>query len=688
MAMEYWNVRTGFEDKARELTEGGLSPLVALIMASRGCTSVGEARELLRDDIGLLHDPMLMRDMDRAVERISLAIERREHIAVFGDYDVDGLTSTAIVADFLRGRGLTCDVKIPERLTEGYGLSDESVTEFAENGVSLIITVDCGITAAAQVALGRSLGVDFVITDHHKCSDELPDAYAVVDPLRPDCEYPFKGLAGVGVAFKLVCALEGADRLGEVMEKYVELVALGTIADIMPVTGENRAMIRHGIRIYRNGGGRMGILSLMNQIGVKPLRASDVDISFSIIPKLNAAGRMGRVEDAFELLMADSPVRASELAATLCSLNTQRRAIEDRIFAEALSRLPDVVTSPIVLADENWHHGVSGIVASRLMERFGVPVVIICIEDGIGRGSCRSWEGFPIYDALCSMSDRLISFGGHAFAAGVNLYAEEIDGFRDALAEYYAAHTGDVRAARLLPIDAELTDLSILTLRNIEDLYMLAPWGNGSPPPMLCLKDARVDQILSIGGDKHVKMRVSRPDGSVECIFFSKRLAELELREGSLSCLAFEPSINDFHGSRTVQLLLRDAVQSGADEHISYYLCSRFLGGEEISPGDRDRLRPSRDDLARLWRVLAARRPEIRGSRTGVLRQLTEESGMAEACRTYISLQVFRELRLISLSEHRGMFTIRIPGTTGKVDLGNSVILNRLTPTEAPGGTT
>ncbi len=682
MAMEYWNVNTGFEDKARELAQAGLSPLLALIMASRGCGSFAEAKELLRDDLGLLNDPFRMRDMDRAVDRVRLAIERKEHVAVFGDYDVDGLTATATVTDYLRGKGLECDVKIPERLTEGYGLSNEAVADIASRGVTLIVTVDCGVTAVEQVALGRSLGVDFVITDHHKCCDELPDACAVVDPLRPDCDYPFKGLAGVGVAFKLVCALEGPDRLEQVVRDYVELVALGTIADIMPVTGENRALIRHGIRIYRGGAGRTGILALMDRLGVRPLHASDVDISFSIIPKLNAAGRMGRVEDAFALLMEEDPAAAAELAETLCDLNTQRRAVEDRIFAEALSRLPDIVTTPIVLADENWHHGVSGIVASRLMERFGVPAVVICIEDGIGRGSCRSWDGFPIYDALSSMSDRLISFGGHAFAAGVNLYAEEIDGFRDALTEYYEKHVSEIKP-RLLPIDAELRDLGMLTLKNIEELYTLAPWGNGNQPPMLCLKDARVDQILSIGGDKHVKMRVSRRDGNVECIFFSKRLAELELREGSLCCLAFEPSINDFHGTRTVQLLLRDAVQSGEDEKIRYYLCSSFLGGKEISAEERALLCPSRDELGRLWRALAARRPEINGSRTHVLNMLTEAAEIDEPCRTYISLQVFRELRLISLSERRGLFNIRIPPSAAKVELSDSNILRRLASPEA-----
>jgi single-stranded-DNA-specific exonuclease len=450
----------------------------------------------------------------------------------------------------------------------------------------------------------------------------------------------------------------------------------------MPVTGENRALIRHGIRIYRGGAGRTGILALMDRLGVRPLHASDVDISFSIIPKLNAAGRMGRVEDAFALLMEEDPAAAAELAETLCDLNTQRRAVEDRIFAEALSRLPDIVTTPIVLADENWHHGVSGIVASRLMERFGVPAVVICIEDGIGRGSCRSWDGFPIYDALSSMSDRLISFGGHAFAAGVNLYAEEIDGFRDALTEYYEKHVSEIKP-RLLPIDAELKDLGMLTLKNIEELYTLAPWGNGNQPPMLCLKDARVDQILSIGGDKHVKMRVSRRDGNVECIFFSKRLAELELREGSLCCLAFEPSINDFHGTRTVQLLLRDAVQSGEDEKIRYYLCSSFLGGKDISAEERALLCPSRDELGRLWRALAARRPEINGSRTHVLNMLTEAAEIDEPCRTYISLQVFRELRLISLSERRGLFNIRIPPSAAKVELSDSNILRRLASPEA-----
>lgn len=684
MAMDTWHIRGCEKEQVSALVNAGFTPLVATVLAARGLGDPDDAREFLRSDLGLLNDPMKMTDMDKAVERVRRAIRLGEHVAVFGDYDVDGLTSSCLITDYLRSRGLTCDVYIPERLTEGYGLSDDALRRIAEAGTQLVVTVDCGVTAVEQVKTGSALGLEFVITDHHKCGELLPEACAVVDPLRPDCPYPFKGLAGVGVAFKLVCAIEGADKLEDVVDRYCELVAFGTIADIMPVTGENRTLIRRGIHPYRTGsGGRVGILALMAETGIDPLRVTDLDVSFSLIPKLNAAGRMGCVHTAFDLLMTNDRKAAADIAVRLCELNHQRREVENRIFTDALSRLPESVTEPIVLADEHWHHGVSGIVASRLAERFGVPAIIICIEDGEGRGSCRSCPGFSIYDALCSLSDMLISYGGHALAAGVTMPQDSIDDFRAALTDYYHQHAGEAKPPEL-SMDAALEDLSILSMKNIDDLSITAPWGNGNPPPRFCAMDVVVDQIQSIGGDRHVKMRISKSKMNLECIFFSKRASELDLRSGSLACLSFEANVNEFRGNRSVQLLLRDAVPSETFESEGYGICTRFMGGGDMDPEELRRMRPSRDELAAVWRTLSRHRPGMYGNRVDVLNDIIAESGMRDPCRTYICLLIFRELGLIAIDcDSRTRFDLSVMKIQGKANLADSGILRRLTPEES-----
>jgi single-stranded-DNA-specific exonuclease len=313
-----------------------------------------------------------MADMYKAVERIRRAVADDERVAVYGDYDVDGLTAASLMTDWLRRRGLRCETYIPERLTEGYGLSEDALRCIKSKSVDLIITVDCGVTATEQVALAREMGMDVIITDHHECPDKLPEAVAVVNPRRKDCGYPYKGLAGVGVAFKLVCALEGPENLGGVVEEYSELAAIGTIADIMPVIGENRAIIHHGMKALR-ATRNLGLDRLMTEIGIDKARISGTDVSFNLIPKLNAAGRMGRVKTAFDLLLAKDAREASRLACELCEMNLERRRVEDRLQrGRGDVGRREAIETPIVLASDNWHHGVSGIVASRLAERFGV----------------------------------------------------------------------------------------------------------------------------------------------------------------------------------------------------------------------------------------------------------------------------------------------------------------------------
>jgi len=675
-----WNVRGYDRGEASLLEASGYNPLVAALLASRGCGSPEKAADFLRDDLGILSDPFLLIDMDKAVARIRKAVASNEHVAVFGDYDVDGITSSCIVSRWFRSQGLRCETYIPERLTEGYGLSEEALRQLAEKGCTLVVTVDCGVTAPEQVKFGYSLGMDFVITDHHKCMDTLPRAEAVVDPHRHDCPYPFKGLAGVGVAFKLICALEGSDKFEEVMEQYGELAAIGTVADIMPVTGENRAIIKRGISVSRSGKGSIGLRALMNEIHLQPALLTDLDLSFSIVPRLNAAGRMGHVSLAYDLLMADDSESAGTLASKLCALNTARREVENRIYKEALEMLPENVDTPIVLADPGWHQGVSGIVASRLAERFGVPAVVISIENGEGRGSCRSCYGFSIYNALDSLKSLLGSYGGHALAAGMTLPEENIDSFRAALTEYYNALRSEGAQAEL-HIDFEADDLSLMTLENFEALTLTAPWGYGNPPARICVKNAVVEQIFSIGGDKHLKMRIKKGSSTADCIYFSMTVKELGLQPGSLCSLAFEPNINDFRGVRSAQLLVKDVIPSPVPVERDFDLCRLVVSGraDALSDEEKAHLLPDRIELAAVWRALVSKRGALSGQHAHVMSSLCAAAGIGRPGCVNVCICVLEELGLIKVKrDYNGHMDISVSESPAKKDLNNSGILRAL----------
>lgn len=372
----------------------GYSPLLSAVLCVRGINSPESAREFLECGPGALADPFMMTDMAAAVERIKLAIERRERVAVYGDYDVDGITSTCVLTDHLRKKGLDCLYYIPDRMEEGYGLNTGAIKSLQEKGVSLIITVDCGVTTVEEAAYAALLGVDMIITDHHECRDTLPAAVAVVDPKRADCNYPSRDLAGVGVAFKLLCALEGDSRA--VLDEYADLVAVGTIADVMPLTGENRFIVREGLKKLRHGA-RPGLRALVEEAGLGEKRISASNVGFSLAPRLNASGRLGQASLAAELLLTESATRAAEYAADLCSLNRERQALETEIWHQALDMLDgEKPQDPIVLCGDNWHQGVIGIAASRLTEAFNVPAVMICLDGDKGKGSCRSCGGFNL----------------------------------------------------------------------------------------------------------------------------------------------------------------------------------------------------------------------------------------------------------------------------------------------------
>ena len=563
MRFQSWEVGGFDRATAVEFCRNGLNPLVSVLLASRGVTSIEDARTILGDDPAELYDPFLMADMDKAVSRIMAAVENGERIAVYGDYDVDGMTSCAVMALWLRSRGADFEIYIPGRFDEGYGLNASALDALKSRGVGLVVTVDCGITAIEESRYARELGLGLVITDHHECRGALPAADAVVDPKRRDCGYPNKSLAGVGVAFKLVCALEGEPDPGAMLRRYGDLVAVGTVADVMPVPGENRELIRRGLCIL-NESPRPGLLRLIKEIGIEPGRVTAATIGFSIAPRLNAAGRMGRTELSVELLLTEDGADADVLSAELCRLNSERRSLESEIYEEAESMLPGPSpTGPIILAMRGWYQGVTGIVAAKMAERYRVPAIIISIdEDGVGRGSCRSFEAFAIYDALSSCADLLQNFGGHEMAAGVTLAEENIGEFRRRVNEYYFDNMGDDPTPGLR-LDFEVEKPELLTVQNLEAMGRLEPFGNGNPHPSLCIRNAEMSSAVSIGEGKHTRIRLEKTGRSLDCIYFSMPSEDLGVSEGMLVDVAFEPQINEFRGRTSVQLHVLDIRRSG-----------------------------------------------------------------------------------------------------------------------------
>ncbi|MDR2570322.1 MAG: single-stranded-DNA-specific exonuclease RecJ [Oscillospiraceae bacterium] len=562
MRFDNWEI-VGFDrDKAVEFYDNGINPLVSVLLASRGVTDIHEAQAAVGGEPALFYDPFLMVDMDKAVSRIKKAVETGEHIAVYGDYDVDGMTSVAVLAMYLKSKNANFEIYIPERFDEGYGLNNTALDTLKSHGVSLVITVDCGVTAIEEAKYAKSIGLDLVITDHHECRDVLPEACAIVDAKRHDCNYPYKSLAGVGVVFKLVCALEGDYLSDSIFDKYIDLVAIGTVADVMPVVDENRELIRRGL-IMLNSCPRPGLHSLLVKAETEIGKVTASTISYVIAPRLNAAGRMAKTTLSIEILLTESSEEAEDLAGKLCHLNSERRCLEHEIYEEAKAMLnTDKPEEPIVLARHGWYKGVTGIVASKMADLYKLPVIVISIDydengHGIGRGSCRSSGEFPLYDALCSCEDILDNYGGHIMAAGVTVAEENIDELRRRLTEYYHKNN-EIIPWNELKLDFEVEKPELLTLSNIEALKDLEPFGNGNPLPCLCMLGVEVLSAQSVGSGKHSKLKIEKSGTCFECIFFSACLDDLGIKEGDLVDIAFEPQANEFRGRSSVQLQLFD----------------------------------------------------------------------------------------------------------------------------------
>ena len=684
MKYEQWNPapRDGAAEQA--LLSAGVSPLAALTLAGRGIRSREEASSFLAAGPELLHDPMLLRDMDAAVERINRALEQGETIAIYGDYDVDGITATCLLSSYLTERGAKVLPYIPDRLTEGYSLNTDAITRLRLKGARLLVTVDCGITNVKEAAFARGIGMDVVITDHHECKEELPQAAAVVNPHRPDCPYPFKQLAGVGVALKLALALTPEEQRLQVLEAYADLAAIGTVADVMSLTGENRSIVLLGLRRLAHSP-RPGLQMLIRECALEDKPITSTTIGYTISPRLNAAGRMGCPTVAAQLLLTQDPKEGAQLARTLCELNRERQRIEQEIFAQCIQLLearPELARDAIVLADKSWHQGVVGIVASRLAERFSVPAFMICLgEDGRGKGSCRSCGDLNLFHALEQCEDLLEGFGGHELAAGFTIVEENIPDFRAKMQRLSAIWRREHQSVSTLSVDAVLEDAGLLTLENVADLQRLEPFGTGNPQPIFVLTGVTVSSITPVGKGRHTRLKVARDGCSFDAILFSFPPESTGLQPGCRADLAFYPQINQFRGNCTVQLTLADLRCAPSLSQLDRMLYQRWKQGESFQGRELEMLLPQRQDFVAVWRYLSAHAASnlFRESPARLARNISRSAGQRESyTRTMICLEVFQERGLLRFTSGPNLVQIQLQPVSGKVDLEASEILRGL----------
>ena len=685
MDKKSWAIPFSKPQISAELTDAGYPPLLAALLSLRGFSGKGDADRFINKS-PVLGNPLEMKDMDKARDRILAAIKVGEKVAVYGDYDVDGITASCLLTSYFKSKGLECECHIPDREGEGYGLNNDALDSFKENGVSLVVTVDCGITAVEEAEHAKKIGIDLIITDHHECpSGALPDAVAVVDYKRPDDEYPYKILAGVGVAFKLVCACEGSAR--EVMEEYADLVSIGTVADVMSLVEENRYLVNFGLeQINKNP--RVGIQAMLESTSPRKLKNdkfSETEISFSLAPRLNAAGRMGRASTAARLISATDIETAKKLAQELTALNDERKKQERVIWSDAVKRLGDTeIDSPIVLSNASWHPGVIGIVASRLAEKYSVPAIIICPKDdpsaAIAKGSCRSCDGFNLHAALDSCSEHLVSFGGHALAAGLSIDRNKVDSFRDALREYYMEHRPEGRPKK---VDLLITDPDMLSIENVQSLSLLEPYGTDNERPVFCMYGVTVRKVTAVGAEKsHLKLNVLLKGKEFDCIYFSKREEDLGIHDGMLIDIRFTPRINVFNNQVSVQLDLSgshdDAVN--ARPHDAYALCSDILNGEnyfsETSSGwTAAGYAPERKEFIKVWSVISVQGFAVGRNVGEILAQVPAGIYPETFC---ICLKAFYESGLLVSDGNSGVYSSYVPAIYSKVELEETDTLKSL----------
>ena len=552
-----WQIRKEADENIvnRIVKKFNISKIVARVIANKGIQDKAAVEVFLNPTRKDFHDPFLMPDMEKAVNRITSAIQKKEKTIIYGDYDVDGITSSVILKMFLEEQGLNTDIYIPNRLDEGYGLNENAIRQIAKEKYTLMITVDCGITGINEVDLANGLGLDVIITDHHEQAESLPNAIAVIDTKRKDNTYPFRGLAGVGVAFKTIQAI--SQRLGlpeETYLKYLDIVCVGTISDIVPLEDENRVISQLGLKLIKQTK-NIGLKVLLESIGYSKIDSTA--ISFGIAPRINACGRLGNEKIALDLFFCRSEKDAKKITETLNNYNKERQDIEKKIFCEAVELTQKTDLPCIVVGKENWHHGVIGIVASKITEMYGKPSILLCYEGNIARGSGRSIKGFDLHKALEKCSNHIKQFGGHSMAIGITLEKEEEEEFKKELEEY-AKNNNIEKIIPIILIDQKV-DLSEISVDDVKEFKLLEPFGEANNMPIFQLNNLKIESIRTLSEGKHLKLFLKDDSGkTIDAIGFNLGYLAEEYKIGTKIDVVGSLEINDFKGVETLQISLRD----------------------------------------------------------------------------------------------------------------------------------
>ena len=675
MNRKKWIVNKCDRDLAANIAENcGVDPFVAYLLVARGFTDEFLVESFLYDTD--ICDPFILPDMEKACERIKSAIDEGEKITIFGDYDADGVTSTALLYSYLSGAGANVDYYVPDRAGEGYGMSISAVEALKERGTSLIITVDNGISAIEEIQKAKELNIDVVVTDHHQAGEVLPDAVAVVDPHRKDCELDFREWAGVGVAFKLVSALASCD-VYDLLEAYGDILAIGTIADIVALKGENRILVRAGLAVLNealiNGTLRKGLKALIDESGATKNMTS-MNAAFRIAPRINAAGRMGSAERAIKLLLTDDDSEASLLASEISEANTQRQATESGIteFAENyIENHPEIKFSKVIVVDgENWHQGVIGIVASRLCEKYGKPCIVISKAGELAKGSGRSVDGFSLYDALVFCKDILVQYGGHKLAAGMTVETDKIDEFRKKINEY-AETQEDVLP--VLKLDCKLNPASI-SLDMLSAINILEPFGAENPQPLFGLFNMKITGIQPVGSNKHIRLTVNKNGISLPVMMFSVAPEDFPFAVSDTVDLAVRLTQNEYMGEVKVSIQVKDIKLSEInDDEVqkSLVLYESFRHGDKLSVEQKQKLLPDREFCGVVYKYLRANNGSSLGEEILCYRLGLKEEKISAL---KVALDMFIELGVINCENGKYL----LPTESKKVVLEESDIYKSL----------
>ena len=669
-----WQLKKADPAAETSLAGAGCGVLLRRVLAARGCTDPAAAQALLGQGEPL-SDPFLLTDMDKAVVRIQEAIENEELMVIYGDYDVDGISATAILYECLTSQGAHVRCKLPTR-GSGYGLTRAALESLASKGFKLVVTVDNGISAVEEAACAKELGLDLIITDHHLPGDTLPDAIAVVDPKRPDDESPFKDLCGAGVAFKLCAALEGCDP-AELLEMYGELAALGTVADVMPLVGENRTIVREGLSLLQDTM-RPGLHALLESAGCggKPVTADTV--SYSLAPRLNAAGRMDNAAVALKLLLCGDEDQATGIAERLAEINTERQQTEQQVFAAALqaleadpARTRDRV---LVVSGEDWHPGVIGIVASRLVEKTGRPVIVVSVDEhGEGKGSGRSVQGFNLHECIASCADILLRFGGHAMAAGLSVREEDLQTLRQRLNDWAARECPVLRTP---PLECDLSvHLDRLTVESVRRLDQLAPYGADNPSPVFVLEMAVVEGVYAVSEGKHCRLRLRQGNSSIYAVWFGMHPEQVPYSTGDVVDAAISLSVYDSPrgaqlSGRIIELHPAGLGNTAAEQAA---LVQALRRGTPLTPEQKESIAPERSHIITVYRELQARRWHAED-----LQPLFAKLGEENTGRTLVAVAALEQVGLITAADRGGAKFWELVPATGKKNLADAPILKCL----------